>query len=336
MKIGICMGFPSKNFYGGVTVQSMMWHQGLLGQGNEVYLMDNWTKQNWESFDWIIIVGSGPLFREYINLFQMEKVKIASAPIIDYPGSPFSFGLRGRFQGSKKIGWFTPIYDEFHLKDKISLHLVRSKHESKFLTEGLGISPDLVRIVPLHFRINKDMTSFEPEKKEDFVFHSSRLFAPQKNVKRLIDAAVKYNFNLVLAGTINGDKQRYDLNRMIDGHLNIKYVGKLSDEELVSYYKRAKVFALPSTLEGVGMVALEAAVNGCNIVLTELGAPKEYFNGKAFLCNPYSVDDIGRKVLEALKDKDSQPSLRNYLLNNNSEEKCMELLNKSLLEFLNK
>lgn len=51
----------------------------------------------------------------------------------------------------------------------------------------------------------------------------------------------------------------------------------ISDEELISYYKRSKVFTSPSLLEEVGMVVLEAAAFGAEIVLTKLGAPKEYW-----------------------------------------------------------
>ena len=40
------------------------------------------------------------------------------------------------------------------------------------------------------------------------------------------------------------------------------------------------------------MVALEAAAQGAEIVLTNDGAPKDYYKGRAYLVNPKSVDEI--------------------------------------------
>lgn len=70
----------------------------------------------------------------------------------------------------------------------------------------------------------------------------------------------------------------------------------ISDEELISYYKRFKVLGLPRLLEGAGMVALEAAAFGAEIVLTKLGVPKKYWQGHAELVDPYNTDEIGLAV----------------------------------------
>lgn len=338
MKIGIVKGFASKNYYGGISVQGRMWLEGLKKMGNEVYLLDNWSNYDWKSFDWIIIIGLGTLYRDYINLFsEIPSIKIASAPIIDYTGSVRSYGLRGCFQGCEKIKWYSPIFDQKHLHNRISLYLVRSEHEKSFLTKGLKFNGDNIKIVPLNYRSDfKIENERDFAVKENFVFHCSRLLSSGKNVARLVAAAKKYQFNLTLAGTVNGDDEQSRLNSMISGCPNIKYVGRLSDEDLADHYRRAKVFALPSLVEGVGMVALEAATYGCNIVLTNLGAPKEYFDRKAFLVDPFSVDDIGKKILSALDDDSTQPSLKKYIVENYSEERCMSILHNTLQEFSNK
>jgi len=108
---------------------------------------------------------------------------------------------------------------------------------------------------------------------------------------------------------------------------NIDILGFVSDEELVSLYNRAKVFALPSLNEGVGLVALEAAIHGCNIVITNLGGPKEYYEkGLAQLVNPYDIDDIGQAVLRALEDNTSQPQLRDSLIQKYNVSACVNKL----------
>ena len=96
--------------------------------------------------------------------------------------------------------------------------------------------------------------------------------------------------------------------------------------KLAVWYKKAKEFALPSTNEGVGMVALEAADYGCEIVLTNLGAPKEYFDGMARLVNPYSIDDIGYAMRKTLTEGFSQPELLRFFARHYSLESCSNLL----------
>lgn len=117
---------------------------------------------------------------------------------------------------------------------------------------------------------------------------------------------------------------------------NIKYVGYLTEQDLYSYFKRAKVFALPSIYEGVGMAALEAAVLGCEIVITKLGGPKEYFNHMAEIINPYDIDEIGQSICNLLNDNKSyQPQLSDYIISHYNAKACISTLNYSLEKIIN-
>ena len=105
---------------------------------------------------------------------------------------------------------------------------------------------------------------------------------------------------------------------IVNKNKNIKYLGYLSDEKLIELYSRAKVFALPSLFEGIGLVALEAAAMGCDVVLTNRGAPKEYYNGMAFLVDPLDVGDIGSTIVDVMSGNTCQPVLSNYINSNYS------------------
>mgnify|MGYP000001849239 FL=1 len=208
------------------------------------------------------------------------------------------------------------------------LYLVRSKYEKLYVTRSLGIPEERVKIVPLPYRV--EPPTVIPEK-ENFCFHASLLADKRKNVERLICAAHKYKFKLVLAGNLRTDAERQWLHGMIDDYDNISYIGRVSDEVLFNHYRRAKVFALPSINEGVGMVALEASTYGCEIVITNLGAPKEYYDGLAYLVNPYSVDSIGKAICKALSEEENkQPRLREHIINNYDRSRCNQLLNEAL------
>ena len=148
--------------------------------------------------------------------------------------------------------------------------------------------------------------------------HVSRICDSTKNVERLVDAALKYNFDLVLAGA-STDEFNAKLERKIGSRKNIQNLGRVSDEKLKDLYSRAKVFALPSIREGVGLVALEAASYDCDIVITNIGGPKEYFLPNAIAVDPYSVDEIGLAVKKFLDGDTCQPALRMLIAEKYSE-----------------
>lgn len=78
------------------------------------------------------------------------------------------------------------------------------------------------------------------------------------------------------------------------------------------------------------MVALEGAAYGCEVVLTNFGAPKEYYDGRAILVDPKSVDEIGQGISRAIKEGFSQPELKTYIETHYSETALMRELNENI------
>ena len=82
------------------------------------------------------------------------------------------------------------------------------------------------------------------------------------------------------------------------------------------------------------MVAVEAAACGCDIVITDKGGPKEYYNGMAKIINPGSVEEIGTSILSFLSGATYQPQLRNYVLSSYSLSECVKMLRQSYMNIL--
>ncbi len=82
------------------------------------------------------------------------------------------------------------------------------------------------------------------------------------------------------------------------------FTGRLPAEMLYSAFSAARVHALPSWYELPGIVSLEAAWWGCNIVTSDWGTIRDYLGDKAFYCDPDDPDSIRSAVLSALE---SQP-----------------------------
>ena len=328
MKIAIYKPTVSVSPVCGVKVQGKMWRDGLVALGHQVDLVNIWDDYDWDSYDWLIMMGYGGNFRDSSRAFSKLVKRLAIAPIVDPDCGYIKYKFYTKYWGNQKhLGLSSRFHDLYLNKDVYKLWLVRSDFEKSYVTKCLEIDESLIDLVPLQYRVPSCDTM---PLKENFCFHASRLAASNKNVPRLVEAAKKYGFNLVLAGMLASAEEKRWLHNMIDGNANIKYVGQLTDEELWSYYRRCKVFALPSITEGVGMVALEAAANGAEIVLTNDGGPKYYLKDHAEIINPYSVDDIGRAVMKLMERNVYQPALLDYMKNNFSAEACSKQLEKAL------
>jgi len=160
---------------------------------------------------------------------------------------------------------------------------------------------------------------------KDFVLSISAGFSYRKNQLSLIRALKGSGIPLViLAGARSKAEQSYynRCRREADDH--VLFLPPMPQEDLVSVYKAAKVFALPSLFETPGLVYLEAAAAGCNVVATEVGSAKEYLGDLAWYCNPYDIDSIRQAVLEAY-NAPRRKELQEHVLRNFTWERAAQL-----------
>jgi glycosyltransferase involved in cell wall biosynthesis len=95
----------------------------------------------------------------------------------------------------------------------------------------------------------------------------------------------------------------------------VKVLGYVSDAQLRWLYKEASAFVLPSLLEGFGMPALEAALQGLVPIISRDSALAEAVNGLAIQVDPLSVSDIGEAMESVLAlDEGRRKELRNALI----------------------
>lgn len=310
----------------GTRKQAEIWQEELAGRGHEVDLISPWGSYDWQSYDIVHVFGLGLWNYDMIHWGSGMNPNIVFSPIIDSNTPMWQYRLFSRI-GSRRLRLFSQNYGLRCLRGDVRLFLARTRHEADYLRRGYGIEEEKVSIVPLSYRADHYDASVA---KEPFCLFAGTMTQERKNVPRLIEAARRRGFRLVLAGSMGNAASEARIRQMAGGAANIEIRGFVSDAELCSLYNRAKVFALPSLNEGVGLVALEAAVHGCNIVITRLGGPKEYYGeGEAWLADPYSVDDIGRCVTEALAADNVQPALRSEIIRKYSVKACVDLLERN-------
>lgn len=309
MKVAFILSSGAISPSNGVVSQCFTWKQALEKNGHKVELIDVWKKHQWKEFDFIHFFGFSIYMRDFIRGIVKINKNIAVSPILDPSYSVLRLRLYSSW-GSSKLNLTNPYHGMSEIKDDIKLFLARSEFEKKYLVKGFGIEEKRCAVVPLSYGADLQPISSQ---REPFCLHISLLADQRKNVRRLIQAAVKYDFKLILAGKIRNEDELGLLKSWIGNSENIEYKGFLSFDEMVQLYAQARVFALPSENEGVGIVGLEAAALGCDIVITGIGGPKEYYGGMAQTVDPYCVDEIGKAVTYFFSGQSYQPQLAEHI-----------------------
>lgn len=305
--------------FNGIRSQAVTWAEGLRAKGHQVDYVNPWEYYDWPSYDAIHFFGNGSWVNTIRTYVRMKNPKCVYSPIYDTSTFLESYSQRIQKHISKLTHgkWNCALYNVCREYQGYKLILARSEYEREWIHRLFDVSLNEIVIVPLAYSagINAIDNSVA---KEPFVFHMSLYTQPRKNVRRLIDAAKKYGFRLIIAGKPDTLELKDEFQQMVKDAPNIEILGFISEGQKMKLYRRAQVFALPSISEGVGIVALDAAVMGADVVMTNIGGPKEYYHEMAEIVNPYNVDEIGQACMILLNGKTFQPQLRQYALDNYS------------------
>lgn len=152
-----------------------------------------------------------------------------------------------------------------------------------------------------------------PPKRDDNVILCVGRIEGIKNQLNLIRAVSGTQYQLILIGDASVNQQSYYHACRQAAGPNVTFINKVPQEALIEYYCKAKVHILPSWFETTGLSSLEAAAMGCNIVVTDKGDTKEYFEDYALYCDPASPDSILSAIRKAAS-KDFDDSLQKKVL----------------------
>jgi len=112
------------------------------------------------------------------------------------------------------------------------------------------------------------------------------------------------NCNLVISGAIEEKRKIISLINELGIKNRVKFLGKVTQEELVSLYNLASCFLMTAPKEDFGLTPIEAMACGCPVVAWNDGAgPNETVlkGTNGFLARPYDVNDFSKKVSLCLK-----------------------------------
>lgn len=115
-----------------------------------------------------------------------------------------------------------------------------------------------------------------------------------KNFNMIIDTAkIRPEVTFIIAGGIS---KKIFSTMNIEPLENVKYIGYITDEDLVGLYKRASCFLYPSLYEGFGLPPLEAMACGCPVIVSNCASLPEICGESALYCDPNNKYDIAEKI----------------------------------------
>lgn len=137
---------------------------------------------------------------------------------------------------------------------------------------------------------------------------------PYKNQLGLIRALRNEGVPLTICGPTHPHHHEYYQECLAAGRGWVQFVGPVPHQQLAQLYQRAAVHVVPSGFETTGLVSLEAALCGCQVVSTYRGYAREYLGGDARYCDPRSSMSIRQAVIDSLNDPLPMEPLRQRIL----------------------
>lgn len=139
---------------------------------------------------------------------------------------------------------------------------------------------------------------------KDSYFLAVSSMDPRKNFARLIHAFESMNdYKLLIVG---GKNRVYGNLSNNTSNKNIKFLGRVSDEKLISLYANAEAFIYPSLYEGFGIPPLEAMALGCPVLASDIPALHEVCDNAALYFNPQDEMDMQNCIKAFHCKKDSE------------------------------
>jgi glycosyltransferase involved in cell wall biosynthesis len=330
MKVLLCARSNYINLSSGDTTIIFKIYTFLKEKGVSVDICGANEEANYNDYDIVHLFDIKNIFDAY------KHFKLASNSRCNIVVSPMYFNMEKFFQYNgnveRKNLWNTcKAYRDLILR-KSRIIFCNSIYEKSLITKdfftkgefkvvynGVDINYDEVPLYNFKERYNLD----------NYILCVGRI-CEIKNQLQLSKICNKLGIDLVLIGTASESNYLKECLKYSTTH----YLGFMKDYDLYNAYTFSTAHVLASFSEVTSLSSLKAAAYGCNIVVTEEGASKEYFKDMAKYCNPYDYNSIELAVENSMmKKKDNK--LKEYIRYNYNLNSMLEGIYEGYLKLMN-
>jgi glycosyltransferase involved in cell wall biosynthesis len=145
------------------------------------------------------------------------------------------------------------------------------------------------------------LTSMPPAPKKPLILAAGRMWDRAKNLSALAQVAIDLDWPVFVAGTTSADRETTS---------GLVFLGELTHSQLHEQMQRAAIFASPAYYEPFGLAVLEAAAKGCALVLSDIPAFRELWNGAAVFVAPDDIGGLRTALADLCNDPDQLAALQ--------------------------
>jgi glycosyltransferase involved in cell wall biosynthesis len=291
----------------------------------------------------VVETHSRPAWRRVVVFSRAAMTRALDVDVVDthfvmYAFVPVLLGLRGKpfvvhFQGPwgsesaapSRLSVAVRLAVERFVYRRAAAVIVLSTAFKELLVRRYGVGPGAVRVV----RPGVDLRRFSPGGRGEAVAAlglprdrqvavTARRLVPRMGIQVLLQswAQVMRSFSgarplLLVVGDGPLRSTLEEQARELGVSDDVRFLGKVSDGDLVAAYRAAEVAVAPSlSLEGFGLVALEALACGTPVVGTSVDGLREALMGldPGVLVPPGDAEALAARLLGALDGSAGAPS----------------------------
>lgn len=221
-----------------------------------------------------------------------------------------------------RIAWWRIQY--WYVKKRADLFLTVSEFTKQEMMALWNLQPEKIRVVPCacppHIHREEDPETLASLRERYVLPKRFILFVgnsnPRKNLRRVIAAfdhakgQADLPHQLIIAGEQGWKFDRKEAVRSIRYREDVRFIGFIPDADMSALYTAADLFIFPTLYEGFGIPVLEAQTCGTPVLTSNCTSLPEVAGDGAVYVNPYSEEDICKKMLEVLQNPELQVSLK--------------------------
>lgn len=174
---------------------------------------------------------------------------------------------------------------KFYNIDKNKIHVISNAVDNKFYTKKTNLN-----------------------KSEEYFLTVSSV-SHHKNISGLVNAILSSDLKVTLK-IIGEQSPSFNFVNIDTNDSRILFLGRVTDEQLISLYQGAKAFVFPSFYEGFGIPVLEAQSCQCPVVSSNRASMPEILNDSALFFDPESHVEI----IKAISIVNDMPDVRRVLV----------------------
>lgn len=310
MKVGFIAPMGLAGVNGGVRTQATQTAQYLKEHDISVDFISPWDDNIDCDLAHVFIAGPGTI--GIMKRLSERNIRAVLSPI--FFSNRSAAVISTSLSLEKKLSVFgSGIRSEFGIKAECctmaDLILPNTLEEAVLIEKGFGISSNKIVVVPNgveeRFADSIPAQFTETYGLRDFVLFAGQAGSKRKNVKALLLAAPHIEAPVVIIGSFFDDEYGRECLTLAEKAGNVTLIGTLDHQDplLASAYAACETFILPSQFETPGIAAMEAALAGAKIVITERGGTRDYFKVMAEYITPESVDSIIKAVNQSLNNE---------------------------------